>query len=128
MQLQIVKPIHIHHHNHNHNSNQYQYSLKQTRNHDNTHDKLKHLFKYKVISDHNSFHLLSVYVQGKQDEGTYQCVDSKSETPIKKTIKLFLSKLFFLIYIFVLMDLIFFLFKFPRIEINEIKIQLYKSN
>jgi VCBS repeat-containing protein len=49
--------------------------------------------KYHVTSDERSYHMLSIYIQGKQDEGIYQCVDSKSETPIKKNIKLLLSKL-----------------------------------
>jgi hypothetical protein len=38
--------------------------------------------------------MLSIYIEDKSDEGSYQCVDSKSDTPIKKTIKLFLSKFF----------------------------------
>ena len=41
--------------------------------------------------------MLSVYIEDKNDEGSYQCVDSKSETPIKKTIKLLLSKSLFYI-------------------------------
>ncbi len=55
----------------------------------------KNNLKYKVSSDHNSNHMLSIYIEDKSDEGSYQCVDSKSDTPIKKTIKLFLSKFFF---------------------------------
>jgi hypothetical protein len=49
--------------------------------------------KYKVSSDRQFTHMLSLYVQGEQDEGSYQCVDSKSEQPIKKTIRVVLSKL-----------------------------------
>ena len=51
-----------------------------------------HLFKYRVSSDRELTHVLSLYVQGAQDEGSYQCIDSKSETPIKKTIYVYLSK------------------------------------
>ena len=43
--------------------------------------------------------MLSIYIQDKQDEGMYQCVDSKSETPVKKTIKLILSKFFYKFYL-----------------------------
>lgn len=52
-----------------------------------------HMFKYRVSSDHELTHVLTVYVQGPQDEGSYQCIDSKSESPIKKTIQVYLSKL-----------------------------------
>ena len=48
--------------------------------------------KYRLSSDRHSSHMLTLYVQGSQDEGSYQCIDSKSETPIKKTIRLILSK------------------------------------
>ena len=53
------------------------------------------LDKYKVSSDRQSHHMLTLYIQGSQDEGSYQCVDSNSETPIKKTIRVILSKLKF---------------------------------
>jgi hypothetical protein len=49
--------------------------------------------KYQVSSDHNFKHILTVYVEGKKDEGIYQCIDSKSEVPVKRTIQMFLSKL-----------------------------------
>ncbi len=48
--------------------------------------------KYRVTSDRALNHVLTVYVQGAQDEGAYQCIDSKSETPIKKNIYVYLSK------------------------------------
>jgi hypothetical protein len=48
--------------------------------------------KYRVTSDRAQHHVLTVYVQGAQDEGSYQCIDSKSETPIKKNIYVYLSK------------------------------------
>jgi hypothetical protein len=51
------------------------------------------ILKYRVSSDRQFTHMLSLYVQGEQDEGSYQCVDSKSEQPIKKTIRIVLSKL-----------------------------------
>ena len=51
------------------------------------------LVKYKLSSDRRSTHTLTLYIQGKQDEGSYQCVDSKSETPVKKTIHVLLSKI-----------------------------------
>jgi hypothetical protein len=51
------------------------------------------ILKYKVTSDKQFTHMLSVFVQGEQDEGTYQCIDSKSETPLIKTIRIILSKL-----------------------------------
>jgi hypothetical protein len=47
--------------------------------------------KYKVTSDRQSIHMITVQVQGNQDEGSYQCVDSKSEIPVKKTIRVILS-------------------------------------
>lgn len=47
--------------------------------------------KYKVTSDRQSIHMITVRVQGNQDEGSYQCVDSKSEIPVKKTIRVILS-------------------------------------
>ena len=50
-------------------------------------------YKYRVSSDREMTHILSLYVQGQQDEGSYQCIDSKSESPIKKTIRVHLSKL-----------------------------------
>lgn len=49
------------------------------------------VFKYKVGSDRQFTHMLTMYVQGNQDEGIYQCIDSKSENPIKKTISLVLK-------------------------------------
>jgi hypothetical protein len=50
------------------------------------------IYKYKVSSDRELTHVLTLYVQGVQDEGSYQCIDSKSENPIKKTIYVYLSK------------------------------------
>jgi hypothetical protein len=50
------------------------------------------LLKYKVTSDLHFTHMLGVYVQGEQDEGSYQCIDSVSETPVKKTIVVILSE------------------------------------
>ena len=47
--------------------------------------------KYRVTSDLHFTHLLTVYVQGAQDEGSYQCIDSISESPVKKTIMVILS-------------------------------------
>lgn len=49
------------------------------------------LLKYQLSSDRQSNHVLSLYVQGVQDEGSYQCVDSKSDVPVKKTILVYLS-------------------------------------
>ena len=37
--------------------------------------------------------MLSVYIEDKYDEDSYQCVDSKSDTPIKKTIKFIIISL-----------------------------------
>jgi hypothetical protein len=54
------------------------------------------ILKYKVVSDKQFSHMLTVFIQGEQDEGTYQCIDSKSETPLIKTIRVILSKFFFL--------------------------------
>jgi hypothetical protein len=51
------------------------------------------IVKYRVSSDRQSTHMLTVHVQGNQDEGSYQCVDSKSEIPVKKTIRVILSKI-----------------------------------
>lgn len=51
------------------------------------------ILKYKVTSDKQFSHMLTVFIQGEQDEGTYQCIDSKSETPLVKTIRVILSKL-----------------------------------
>jgi len=53
------------------------------------------ILKYKVTSDKQFSHMLTVFIQGEQDEGTYQCIDSKSETPLIKTIRVILSNLFF---------------------------------
>lgn len=39
-------------------------------------------------------HELTLYVEGRKDEGSYQCVDSTSDVPVKKTIHVILSKLF----------------------------------
>lgn len=50
------------------------------------------LVKYKLSSDRQNVHMLTLYVQGPQDEGSYQCIDSKSESPIKKSILVYLSK------------------------------------
>ena len=50
------------------------------------------LYKYRVSSDNHSHHMLTVYIQGKDDEGVYQCIDSKSDMPIKKTIRVALCK------------------------------------
>lgn len=50
------------------------------------------MIKYKVSSDRQSTHMLTLHVQGNQDEGSYQCVDSKSEIPVKKTIRVILSE------------------------------------
>ena len=47
--------------------------------------------KYKLSSDRHSMHVLTLHVQGAQDEGSYQCVDSKSDVPVKKTILVYLS-------------------------------------
>ena len=58
----------------------------------------QYIFKYKVGSDKQFTHMLTLYVQGTQDEGIYQCIDSKSENPIKKTISLVLSKFINLIF------------------------------
>ena len=49
--------------------------------------------KYQVTSDLQFTHLLTVYVQGAQDEGSYQCIDSISESPVKKTIMVILSNI-----------------------------------
>lgn len=47
--------------------------------------------KYKVSSDLHFTHRLTLYVQGEQDEGSYQCIDSISESPVKKTIMVILK-------------------------------------
>lgn len=52
--------------------------------------------KYALSSDRHSTHVLTLNVQGPQDEGAYQCIDSKSEIPVKKTILVYLSKRLFL--------------------------------
>jgi hypothetical protein len=52
--------------------------------------------KYALSSDRHSTHVLTLHVQGPQDEGAYQCIDSKSEIPVKKTILVYLSKRLFL--------------------------------
>jgi hypothetical protein len=49
------------------------------------------IIKYKLSSDLEYTHMLTLYIQGSQDEGSYQCVDSKSDSPIKKTIRVSLS-------------------------------------
>ncbi len=56
--------------------------------------KTNKFLKYRVNSDHNLNHILTVHVEGKEDEGVYQCIDSKSEKPVKRMIKLLLSKIF----------------------------------
>lgn len=56
--------------------------------------------KYRVSSDRQSIHMLTLYVQGNQDEGSYQCVDSKSEIPIKKTIRVILSNDLIILFFF----------------------------
>ena len=49
--------------------------------------------KYAVNSDKAmQRHVLSVLIEGSEDEGSYQCIDSNSDSPIKKNIYLFLSK------------------------------------
>ena len=58
------------------------------------------LLKYKVTSDLHFTHMLGVYVQGEQDEGSYQCIDSVSESPVKKTIVVILSEFLFLFLFF----------------------------
>ena len=51
------------------------------------------IVKYRVSSSLvDQTHMLTLYIQGSQDEGSYQCVDPKSDAPIKKTIRVFLSK------------------------------------
>ena len=55
------------------------------------------LLKYRVTSDLAFTHSLTVFVQGEQDEGSYQCVDSVSESPVKKTIIVILSRLIFIV-------------------------------
>lgn len=60
--------------------------------------KQERLVKYELSSDRHSTHVLTLHVQGSQDEGSYQCVDSKSEVPIKKTIIVYLSKTDFSLY------------------------------
>lgn len=47
--------------------------------------------KYALSSDRHSTHVLTLHVQGPQDEGAYQCIDSKSEIPVKKTILVYLK-------------------------------------
>ncbi len=51
------------------------------------------VLKYELSSDFESRHQLSLFIEGTKDEGSYQCVDSQSETPVKKTIHVILSKL-----------------------------------
>ena len=65
--------------------------------------------------------MLSVYIEDKYDEGSYQCVDSKSDTPIKKTIKLFLSKQIFLLF---LGKLNYFCFFILENESNQLKVPI----
>lgn len=48
--------------------------------------------KYRLSSDMQIKHQLTLYIEGNKDEGSYQCVDSKSEQPVKKTIHVILSK------------------------------------
>lgn len=52
------------------------------------------LVKYKVTSDGLSTHTLTVYIESKRDEGSYQCIDSFSDSPLKKKISVHLSKHF----------------------------------
>ncbi|RNA39193.1 hypothetical protein BpHYR1_009510 [Brachionus plicatilis] len=54
----------------------------------------KPLVKYKVTSDGLSMHTLTVYIESKRDEGSYQCIDSFSDSPLKKKITVHLSKYF----------------------------------
>ena len=56
------------------------------------------ILKYKVSSDQQFTHMLTLYVQGAQDEGSYQCIDSISESPIKKTIIVTLSNFIFIFF------------------------------
>ncbi len=50
------------------------------------------ILKYRLSSDMHFKHQLTLYIESSKDEGSYQCVDSKSETPVKKTIHVILSK------------------------------------
>ncbi|CAF0824640.1 unnamed protein product [Brachionus calyciflorus] len=51
----------------------------------------KSLVKYTINSDRETIHTLTVYVQGREDEGIYQCIDSISESPMKKIISVYLK-------------------------------------
>ena len=107
LQLQVMQPLFINNNNNNkrlkhrmiHALND-DYNLKKKKQrHDrnrnaNTNNNFKQL-KYKVTSDLHFTHMLGVYVQGEQDEGSYQCIDSVSESPVKKTIVVILSEFLF---------------------------------
>lgn len=47
--------------------------------------------KYRLNSDKLMNHQMTLYVESSKDEGSYQCVDSTSETPVKKTIHVILK-------------------------------------
>lgn len=49
------------------------------------------ILKYRLSSDMQAKHQLTLYIEGNKDEGSYQCVDSKSEQPVKKTIHVILK-------------------------------------
>lgn len=55
---------------------------------------IPNLVKYQVSSDGLSTHTLTVYIESKQDEGSYQCIDSLSDSPLKKKILINLSNFF----------------------------------
>lgn len=49
------------------------------------------IIKYKLSSDMKFKHQLTLYVESRKDEGSYQCVDSTSDSPVKKTIHVILK-------------------------------------
>lgn len=56
---------------------------------------IPNLVKYKVSKDGISTHTLTVYIESKRDEGSYQCIDSFSDSPLKKKFLINLSNFVF---------------------------------
>ncbi len=90
LQLQVRQPVILEtkpeYNNYAYNTENYQFQ-------DTGFDKRsEQILKYELSSDFQSRHQLRLFIEGSKDEGSYQCVDSQSETPVKKTIHVILSK------------------------------------
>lgn len=86
LQLQVRQAVIHNAHNFQEQLNDYHF---QELHYDNKLD--EQVLKYKLNSDMQSNHQLTLYIESSKDEGSYQCVDSKSETPVKKTIHVILK-------------------------------------